>query len=155
MMINDSIFGKIEHDYKIRTRSKIKFFNNDVDIMLMIAGDDEGQFEDGQYEAYQALINKWNEIQETFLEPILEYYKQKRKELGYDIELNKNYPEIKSTKELLNYITLVGIKVPYADIYGGRSIGISFDCSWDEENGLGLRLNNEEVIDVGYQDIAI
>ena len=59
------------------------------------------------------------------------------------------------TKELLNYITLVGIKVPYADIYGGRSIGISFDCSWDEENGLGLRLNNEEVIDVGYQDIAI
>ena len=155
MMINDSIFGKIEHDYIWFRRSKIKFFNNEVDIMLMIAGDDEGQFEDGQYEAYQALINKWNEIQETFLEPILEYYKQKRKELGYDIELNKNYPEIKSTKELLNYITLVGIKVPYADIYGGRSIGISFDCSWDEENGLGLRLNNEEVIDVGYQDIAI
>ena len=155
MMINDSIFGKIEYDYIWFRRSKIKFFNNEVDIMLMIAGDDEGQFEDGQYEAYQALINKWNEIQETFLEPILEYYKQKRKELGYDIELNKNYTEIKSTKELLNYITLVGIKVPYADIYGGRSIGISFDCSWDEENGLGLRLNNEEVIDVGYQDIAI
>ena len=155
MMINDSIFGKIEYDYIWFRRSKIKFFNNEVDIMLMIAGDDEGQFEDGQYEAYQALINKWNEIQETFLEPILEYYKQKRKELGYDMELNKNYPEIKSTKELLNYITLVGIKVPYADIYGGRSIGISFDCSWDEENGLGLRLNNEEVIDVGYQDIAI
>ena len=154
-MINDSIFGKIEYDYIWFRRSKIKFFNNEVDIMLMIAGDDEGQFEDGQYEAYQALINKWNEIQETFLEPILEYYKQKRKELGYDFELNKNYPEIKSTKELLNYITLVGIKVPYADIYGGRSIGISFDCSWDEENGLGLRLNNEEVIDVGYQDIAI
>lgn len=155
MMINDSIFGKIEYDYIWFRRSKIKFFNNKVDIMLMIAGDDEGQFEDGQYEAYQSLINKWNEIQETFLEPILEYYKQKRKELGYDIQLNKNYPEIKSTKELLNYITLVGIKVPYADIYGGRSIGISFDCSWDEENGLGLRLNNEEVIDVGYQDIAI
>ena len=155
MMINDSIFGEIEYDYIWFRRSKIKFVNNEVDIMLMIAGDDDGQFEDGQYESYQALINKWNEIQETFLEPILEYYKQKRKELGYDIQLNKNYPEIKSTKELLNYITLVGIKVPYADIYGGRSIGITFDCSWDEENGLGLRLNNEEVIDVGYQDIAI
>ena len=155
MMINDSIFGEIEYDYIWSRRSKIKFFNNEVDIMLMIAGDDDGKFEDGQYDSYQALINKWNEIQETFLEPILESYKEKRKELGYDIQLNKNYPEIKSTKELLNYITLVGIKVPYADIYGGRSIGISFDCSWDEENGLGLRLNNEEVIDVGYQDIAI
>lgn len=49
----------------------------------------------------------------------------------------------------------MGIKVPYAEIYGGRSIGLSFDCSWDEENGLGIRLNNEEVIDVGFQDIAI
>ena len=35
----------------------------------------------------------------------------------------------------------MGIKVPYAEIYGGRSIGLSFDCSWDEENGLGIRLN--------------
>lgn len=154
-MISDSIFGKIEYDYIWFRRTKINFLNNKVDIILMIAGDEEGQFEEGQYEAYQALIKKWDKVQETFLNSIIEYYKQKRSELGYDIELSKNYPEIKSTKELLDHITLVGIKVPNADIYGERSIGISFDCTWDKENGLGLRLNNEEVIDVGYQDIAI
>ena len=76
-------------------------------------------------------------------------------ELGYDDETNDDYPYIENEDVLLNYITLVGIKVPYAEIYGGRSIGLSFDCSWDEENGLGIRLNNEEVIDVGFQDIAI
>lgn len=30
-----------------------------------------------------------------------------------------------------------------------------FDCSWDKENGLGLRLVNEEIMEVGYQDVAI
>ncbi|MBB6716814.1 DUF2004 domain-containing protein [Clostridium gasigenes] len=155
MMINDSIFGQIEYEYIWSRNSKINFLNKEVDIMLIIAGDDDGKFEDGQYEAYQVLINYWNGMQETLLKFILDYYKEKRKELGYDIEFNEHYPEIKSTKELLNYITLVGIKVPYANIYGGRSIGISFDCTWDEENGVGLRLNDEQVIEGGYQDIAI
>ncbi|URZ14853.1 DUF6985 domain-containing protein [Clostridium felsineum] len=154
-MINDSIFGEIEYDYIWSKNSKINFLNKEVDIMLIIAGDDDGKFEGGQYEAYQVLINYWNSIQKTLLKPILDYYKERRKELGYDIEFNEYYPEINSTKELLNYITLVGIKVPYANIYGGRSIGISFDCTWDEENGVGVRLNNEQVIEVGYQDIAI
>ncbi|URZ08133.1 DUF6985 domain-containing protein [Clostridium felsineum] len=154
-MINDSIFGEIEYDYIWSRNSKINFLNKEVDIMLIIAGEDDGKFEGGQYEAYQVLINYWNSIQKTLLKPILDYYKERRKELGYDIEFNEYYPEINSTKELLNYITLVGIKVPYANIYGGRSIGISFDCTWDEENGVGVRLNNEQVIEVGYQDIAI
>ena len=47
------------------------------------------------------------------------------------------------------------IKIPYAEIYGGRSIGLSFDCTWDNENGLGLRLSDENVTKVGFQDIAI
>ncbi|AFJ63829.1 hypothetical protein MUS_3978 [Bacillus velezensis YAU B9601-Y2] len=52
-------------------------------------------------------------------------------------------------------ITLDGIVVPYADIFEGRDIGIIFNCSWDTENGLGLRLLNEKIIEVGYQDVAI
>lgn len=154
-MINDSIFGEIEYEYIWSRNSRINFLNKEVDIMLIIAGDEDGKFEDGQYEAYQMLINYWNGIQKILLKFILDYYNEKRKELGYDIEFNEYYPEINSTKELLNYITLVGIKVPYANIYGGRSIGMSFDCTWDEENGVGVRLNNEQIIEVGYQDVAI
>ncbi|EAA0025481.1 DUF2004 domain-containing protein, partial [Listeria monocytogenes] len=58
-------------------------------------------------------------------------------------------------EEMLEHITLVGIKVPYGELYGGRSIGISFDCTWDSENGIGIRLSDEKVIEVGYQDVAI
>ena len=52
-------------------------------------------------------------------------------------------------------IILEGIVVPYGDIFDGRNIGILFKCTWDTENGLGLRLLDENVTDVGYQDVAI
>lgn len=131
------------------------FFDKEQNIILMVAGDEDGEFEEGQYDAYRALMNQWDSLPKTLLNPILDYYNEKREELGFHIESNENYPAIESVEELLTHITLTGIKVPYANIYGERSIGISFDCSWDLENGLGLRLNNEQVIEVGYQDIAV
>lgn len=154
-MTNNIVFGELEFDYTWFKYIPIYFFDKEQNIILMIAGDEEEEFEEGQYDAYKALMDKWDSVHISFLKPILDYYNEKRTELGYHIELNENYPPIESNEELLKYITLVGIKVPYANIYGGRSIGVSFDCSWDSENGLGLRLNNEQVIEVGYQDIAV
>lgn len=155
MMINNEIFGKLIFDYIWSRNEEILFNGKKEDIVLLVAGDEDGEFEEGQYEAYKMLKSKWDGIQEKVLSPILKYYKDRREELGYNVQQNANYPDIKTVNELLNYITLVGIKVPYAGIYGGRSIGLSFDCFWDEENGLGIRLNDESVIEVGFQDIAI
>lgn len=155
MKIDNEIFGKLEFDYTWYKKEKILFGGKEEEIIILVAGDEEGEFEDGQYEAYNVLRAKWSDIQEMLLEKILDYYKNRREELGYDIEQSEKYPEILSISQLLEHITLVGIKIPYAEIYGGRSIGLSFDCTWDNENGLGLRLSDENVIKVGFQDIAI
>ncbi|PGW06765.1 DUF2004 domain-containing protein, partial [Bacillus cereus] len=56
---------------------------------------------------------------------------------------------------LLERIRLVGIYVPSARRFEGRYIGLTFDCTWDMENGVGIRLISEEVARVGYQDVAI
>ncbi len=34
-----------------------------------------------------------------------------------------------------------------------KEVGITFNCTWDIENGVGVRLLNEKVMEVGYQDI--
>ncbi len=154
-MIDNEIFGKLEFDYTWYKKEQLLFGGREEEIVILVAGDEEGEFEAGQYEAYEMLKAKWSYIQEMILERILDYYKSRREELGYDIEHSANYPEILTTKQLLEHITLVGIKIPYAEIYGGRSIGLSFDCTWDKENGLGLRLCDENVTKVGFQDIAI
>lgn len=106
-------------------------------------------------EAYNTLMDNWEKIQHNILQPILNYYKQKRHELGYDVVFNEDYPLIETIDQLIEHITLVGISVPYDFLRDGRDIGVSFDCSWDEESGLGIRLINEKVDEVGYQDVAI
>lgn len=150
-MIEDEVFGKLTFDYTWFRYEKIIFCGEEKDIVILVAGEEDGKFEEGQYEAYKMLKSKWINIQDEVLESILDYYRNQREELGYD----KESGEITTIKDLLNYITLVGIKIQYADIYGGRSIGLSFDCTWDDENGLGIRLCDEHVIKVGYQDVAI
>ncbi len=154
-MIKDELFGILEYDYTWSGNYEIDFGKNIFNILLLVAGDESGLFEEGQYEAYRMFKKKWKDLQEIILSELLMYYVNRREELGYSDVVNEKYPEILSNEDLLNHITIVGIKIPYAEIYGGRSIGISFDCTWDDENGLGLRLNDENVIKVGFQDIAI
>ena len=44
--------------------------------------------------------------------------------------------------------------IPEDGIFDGRCACLAFSCSWDEENGLGIRFVNEEIDEIGYQDVA-
>lgn len=154
MKINDSVFGELEYEYVWFRYTTINFLGKEVDIALTVDGGEDGNFDEGQYEAYTSLMQNWNQIQQTILQPILDYYKEKRHELGYDVAFNENYPLIVTIEQLLNNISMVGITIPYADCFDGRGIGITFDCTWDVENGVGVRLIDEKVDRVGYQDVV-
>lgn len=155
MTINDPIFGELEYDYGWAKDITIHFFGKETEIDLMVDGEEDGKFEEDQYVAYTSLMQNWELVQKNFLQSILDYYKQERQELGYDIEINENYPLVETIDKILEMIRLDGIVVPYAGIFDGRDIGITFNCTWDTENGLGIRLLNEKVTEVGYQDVAI
>lgn len=156
MKINDAVFGELEfNNYDWIGYKNIEFFGNEVKVALIVRGEDDGQFEEEQYMAYNFLIERWQQLQQSILEPILDYYKQKRYELGYDIEFNENYPLIETVTQILEKITLVGIFVPDNDLIDFLDIGLTFDCTWDMENGLGLCLVKGEVTEVGYQDVVL
>ncbi|MDF4756151.1 DUF2004 domain-containing protein [Vibrio parahaemolyticus] len=155
MRVNNSVFGEIEYNYAWAKCMPITFIGNVTEIDLMIDGEEDGEFSEKQYASYNSLIQNWGHLQQSILQPILDYYKQKRHELGYDVSYNENYPLIETIDQLLERIRLVGIYVPSARRFEGRYIGLTFDCTWDMENGVGIRLINEEVARVGYQDVAI
>ncbi|WP_191557361.1 DUF6985 domain-containing protein [Metabacillus idriensis] len=155
MTIKDPVFGELQYDYGWSKDTTIDFMGKETDITLMIDGEEDGNFDAAQYEAYQTFMRNWKDVQLNILKPIIEYYNQKRHELGFDIDNDESFPTIQSQLQLLDHITLVGIVVPYADIHEGRDIGILFDCNWDKENGLGIRLLNDKVTEIGYQDVAI
>ncbi|WWU65526.1 DUF2004 domain-containing protein [Clostridium baratii] len=155
MKINDLIFGELEYEYIWYKNITIEFCGSLTEIILMINGDEDGDFEEEQYKAYNSLIEKWSDLQEDILDSILKYYKDQRHQLGYDIENNEKYPLIETREKLLQNITLAGIVIPYSGTYEGRESGLTFDCTWDEENGVGVYLLDENIIEVGYQDIIL
>lgn len=155
MIINDEIFGKLEYDYGWFKYTTVNFMGKEVEISLTVDGGEDGVFDKKQYEAYTILMKNWYQIQEIILQPIVEYYKEKRHELGYDVVFNDKYPLIETIQKLLDNITLVGISVPYGNCHEGRAIGLSFDCTWDIENGIGVLLVDEKVYKLGYQDVVM
>lgn len=155
MSINNEIFGKLEYDYIWYKDIEIEFLGKKNKIVLMIDGDEDGEFEEEQYIAYKILMKKWNGLQDILLQEILNYYNVIRHELGYDIEINEEYPLIETIQELVKNIKLAGIVIPYSGAYDGRECGITFDCTWDDENGIGVCLVDEKVVEIGYQDIVM
>lgn len=131
MTINDPIFGELEYDYVWSKDTTINFLGKETEIALMIKGDKNGKFDEEQYTAYQSLMQNWEQLQQSFLQPILDYYQQNRHGLGYDIEFNKDYSLVETVDQLIGMITLDGIVVPYGDIYEERDIGMLFNCTWD------------------------
>lgn len=154
-MINDKVFGELEFDYVWSKDMSIEFLGKEVDVALTVDGGKDGVFSEKQYASFNSFIDNWEQIQQSILQPILDYYIAKRHELGYDVEFNENYPLIETTEQLIEKINLVGISVPTAKRFEGRYIGVAFDCSWDDENGLGILLVDEKINKVGYQDVTM
>ena len=155
MKINDTVFGELNYLTSWHGNAKILFCGSEIDIAIMVDGEEDGIFSEAQYEAFNSLMREWEQIQDSLLSAILDYYLRVRSELGYADEENKDYPLIDTTDQIRNMIKIVGITVPYEDIFEGRDIGITFDCNWDIENGLGIRLINEEIFKIGYQDVVL
>ena len=55
----------------------------------IIGGEDDGKFDEGQYVAYNSLMDNWEKIQHNILQPILNYYKQKGMSLVMMLHLMK------------------------------------------------------------------
>lgn len=150
----NSIFGELEYEYGWNGNTNLDWYGNNINVEVVIAGEEDEEIDETQCESYQEFIKNWEKIKEVLLDSILSYYVNLRDELGYSNDSNENYPEITNSIDLKEKITLDSIVIPLSGIYDGRSVALAFHCDWDEENGLGVVLVNEKISDIGYNDIA-
>lgn len=150
--MNDKVFGELKYDLFWSKQIVVQFDEKDVEITLMIDGEDDGLFKNEQYQTYNVLMEKWPKIHNDVQIAILKYYEAKHHELGYDVEKKEQYPPIESTTQLLSHITITGLMIPWPVGFESNAVGLTFDCTWDVENGIGVLILDSEVSEVGYQD---
>ncbi len=151
----DSFFEGFEYYGAWYKKINITFAGVSADVDVQINGYDEEEIPEKGKSAIISFLSDMDKFLYTILEGILEYYNNKREELGYDDENDFEYPYLKHCNQILETLQLVGITVPDQDDYTERAIFLVFNCNWDKENGVGVRIIGDKIEDVGAQGIAL
>ena len=124
-----------------------------VEIGITLDGD-ETRIAEAAKEALEWYLENRGSMREELLSRILDYYCDERESLGYDIEENEEYPLVSDISEISRMISLVAINIPDQKMFK-KGVFLIFECSWDKENGVGVRIVDEKIAKVDYQDIAL
>ncbi|MEY8747008.1 DUF6985 domain-containing protein [Paenibacillus tundrae] len=156
--LNHELFGEISYDLYWSGQQKIKMFGKNKIIILSIDGNEEGEFHDAQKEAYTNLIENMDDIMTNVEEAIFDYYQEvymDYREMVGEEEADKIAPIIENKEELDHLIEPTQLIIRRVLKNGVRRIGLLFNCTWEIEHGLAVKIEDEEIVEVGFQDIVL
>jgi hypothetical protein len=156
--LNHELFGEISYDLYWSGQQKIKMFGKDKVIILSVDGNEEGEFHDAQKEAYTNLIGNMDDIMTKVEEAIFDYYQEvymDYREMVGEEEADKIAPIIENKEELDHLIEPTQLIIRRVRKNGVRRIGLLFNCTWEIEHGLAVKIEDEEIVEVGFQDIVL
>lgn len=90
--------------------------------------------------AKNAIFQKYSELQESY-----DYPPDDKAEL---------MPDISSAEDLRRLIGLYAVNIHQIEKGGLPYIGLEFDCTWDEEHGLGVLMHGTRPVEVEGSDTA-
>ncbi|TGB00001.1 hypothetical protein E4665_03360 [Sporolactobacillus shoreae] len=151
--MRDVIFGELYFKYGWKRKDTIKIFGEEREVNLIVSGSEGKEILDSQREAYVNFKNRVNvkEIEIAIYKYYLSICEEYRDMLEEDAdEFAPLIDSISEMAKLVNPIEMVLLRLENI-----REIGILFECSWDIDAGLAVRIENEKIIEVGIQNIAL
>ena len=146
------------NEFKLTTR--FNSFDTTVEVLFW---DTKDSISDIQKRNYEGFISKQNLLSAGILQKIFEFYKNSYKDYlsewkkggnMSDQELEKYLPTPTTPENLKPFITPGVIHIQNSKSCKEGTIGIEFDCTWDEEYGLGVKIENWKVIEAGVAETS-
>lgn len=155
--MNHNVFGDIRYEYLWIGKYTINLFGNENEGLLNISGEEIGEFDENQIEAFKMFELNRIKLVKKIEEAVYRYYLDVNEEYRdrYGEEADEYAPQIESIEELSYLITFEALNLPYSFVENERIVGILFKSKWEIEHGVAVKLVNEEVAEVGYQDIVL
>lgn len=161
----DEVFEEVTYDYDgYVAKKEIDFLGDKQEIKVRIDAEEEEGIMQVQRDAYETLMQNWEEMQHKIANAILQYYNEEEKGAYGPDDADKFkewWPDIDSEEELVKKIHLDTIIVPTDYIIekkGENPIYVLFDRDWGgedlEDNGVAVLIEDGEVSEVGYKYIA-
>lgn len=118
-------------------------------------GADDGNIEDWQKDVLEKFIHIEQSLVDTVYTKMLAYYLELLPDLQAQFSEDSAHlvPTIATVDELKKLITPTGICI--GSLYPAEeAVGLLFECTWEMEHGLGVRLINWQVDEISHQDVA-
>ena len=112
---------------------------------------------DTQMNAFISFIKNEKEFFTELPAKLFKYFENERSVSPLDKEvIAELFPQIRNPMELKNLVGIPYIVVSYFDGQGFLDyIGLGMSCHWEEEHGLGVKIEKNQVTEIGYQDIIL
>jgi len=158
--IHDELFGELEYEKKFwRGEMTIKMFNVERKIWLSVDGHEDADFSNVQRDAFRNFVQSMNYIISEAEKEVYAYYNENvdeyREILEEELQENKIAPKIDFLTRLAELVKPTELIVRRVRKNGKRRLGLLCDVSWEMEDGLGIKIEDEVVEEVGYQDIVL
>lgn len=147
-------YSKFEYNGAWYGDNTLTIGNKPINVSIMIFGRDQEKIPEESKEILEWYLDNCESLQDEVLNKIMDYYCDYRRQIGYDIEENEDYPLVSDISQISKMISFTSITIPNQKKFN-KGVFLTFDCSWDEENGVGVRIVEGHVVEVGYEDIAL
>ncbi len=133
-------------------------FGEEKEILLSIDAYENTDFSNVQKEVFlnfiQDMENIMNKAEKHIYDYYMENYEEYREMIGNKLEADQVVPNIYSVSDLKKLVEPAELIVRRVRKNGKRRLGLLCDVSWDSENGIGIKIEDEGVEEAGYQDIV-
>ncbi|MFF2484344.1 DUF6985 domain-containing protein [Paenibacillus sp. NPDC058071] len=156
--IKHETLGELIYNYGWKRDVNIILFGYEETVILNIDAEDDAKFEDAQVSAYQAFFNDKDRLlnlaEDAILNYYLEVYEDYRQQLGEKFA-DKMAPIISTKDEISKIVEPKQLIFPMVFDEDVRQVGLLLECMWEPEHGLAVKFEDEEVVEVGFQDIIL
>ena len=144
-------YSKFERGLYLHGKIIIEEEGSDKEITAQLQPNDDGEIPDVEKETLELFLDNYTQYRHLLLKPIFDYYQDCRDEWGNVEPDDELYPEVKDMNKMYEMVSLHGVIVYDEAYYGKRIISLFYDCTWDEEEGMGIRIalsNNISEVEV-------
>jgi hypothetical protein len=151
IFVSDSFFALIE------LKEWESFFNTSLDKFCFRLGGETivEKMNENHKSGVDYIKTNQTKILTTILLEVLKHYPKWQEKYGYDEDDEKDImPNISTINDFANLIMPKRIHIlsVYSDDF--PYIGYDFDCTWDDEHGLGIMMLKDKIVKIGGGDIS-
>lgn len=148
---------EFEFNFGWRKNVEMKVWDEEQKIEIVIdAYYENDEILEEQKSAYEYCENNFEHMMENAAKAILKHYRENYMGIASEVygEDMNNAPFISMEKEVSKIVKLKQVII--CNMMNGKStIGLTFDCKWDPEHGLGVLIEEGEVKSVGAEDSVL